>query len=111
MMSFITHPGYLFALGITVAVEVPLVALAFPGERLKMAACDLVATTVTHLGMHLVTPISPEAFLTWLIVGETTAVVLEGLAYWAVTNKRGFLWAMGVSVVANAASFSAGLLF
>ena len=111
MMSIITSPGYLFALGVTVAIEVPLVALAFPGERLKMAACALVATTLTHLGMHLVTPISPEALMTWLIVGETAAVVLEGLAYWAVTNKRGFLWAMGVSIIANAASFSAGFLF
>lgn len=106
----ITSPGYLIALGVTLAVEVPLVAAAFPEERLRMAVCALVATTVTHVGMHLVTPITTEMLYLWLVVGELGAFVLEGSAYAVATKKRGILWAFAVSLVANAASFSMGWL-
>ncbi len=102
--------AYLQALLLTIAIEVPIVALAFPGRRLRMALACLVATTTTHLLMHFALPSLCPTRRTWVIAGEAQALVLEALAYGLCSRPRDFARAFIASALANSASFAAGLV-
>ncbi len=99
-------PGSLAALGLTLAVEVPVVAALFPRRRLRMALVCAVATTATHLllvfGFPRVLPRGAPAF--W--IGEAFATLGEAAAYWAVDREPGR--ALVASALANMLSFGAG---
>lgn len=95
---------------ITLVVEVPIVALMFPGQRLRMGLTCLVATTVTNVLMNTVWAAHAGSYETYLLGGETGALVLEALAYAGMSRPRQWARALAASGAANAASFGAGLL-
>lgn len=102
--------GALFAWAVTLALEIPLAMAVYPGQRLRMGATCAVATSVTNLGMNLVlVPVlgHPGAAL---LLGEGLALVGEALAYWAVARPRAWGPALTASGLANAASWTAGML-
>ena len=95
------------ALALTVAIEVPIVAALFPGRRVRLAIVAAVATSATHLFMHLVLPrLVPAAW--WLLAGEGVALAVEAAAY--ALAGRDLARALVASGLANAASFAAGWL-
>lgn len=98
--------GYALALGLTLALEVPVVAAFYPGRRRMALVCAL-ATTTTHLVLHFVLPrvLPPGAAL---ITGEVFATVAEALAYAAAAGLPGR--ALVASAVANSVSYGAGLV-
>lgn len=107
--------GYLLSLLLTLAVEVPLVALCFPERRARLAATAALATTLTHLCMHFVLfgLLGPRRFLP---AGEALAFVAEGLTYALVIRstatsddlRRTLVRGLLASALANGASFAAG---
>jgi hypothetical protein len=107
--------GYLPSLLLTLAVEVPLVALYFSGMRARLAATAALATTLTHLCMHFVLfdLLGPRRFLP---AGETLAFVAEALVYAHVSRStaasgnlsRALTRGLLASALANTASFAAG---
>ena len=100
--------SYALALGLTLAVEVPLVAALYPGRRRRMMLACAVATTATHLILHFVVfALVPRQFAP-LFVGEAFATLAEAAAYAAVDRQLGL--ALFASGLANGASFGAGLL-
>lgn len=100
--------GYLLALGLTIAVEVPVVAAFFPGRRLRLALTCAVTTTVTHLLLHFGFPAVLPRAVSALWFGEAFATLAEAAAYWAAARQPGR--ALVASAVANGLSFVAGLL-
>jgi hypothetical protein len=100
--------GALLALLITLVLEVPLVAAAFPGQRLKLAVVALAANTFTNLLLNLVLPHLLHG--NHLLPGEVFAVVFEAGAYFVASRPRDAPRSLLVSSVANTLSFSAGLI-
>ena len=74
------HP-VLIALAITLAVEVPVVAALYPGQRVRMGLACAVATTVTNLAMNTVLRSHTTSYQQYILIGELSAVVLEAAAY------------------------------
>ena len=103
-------PGWAVALAVTLAIEVPLVAALFPGQRLKLAGVALAANVCTNLTLNLVLPHVPWLHGRHLLPGEVLAVVAETAAYTLASRPRDFPRALLASSLANALSFSAGLL-
>ena len=99
---------YLLALGVTLAVEVPLVALLFPGRRARMAVACALATTATHVFMHFALPRFLPSPRDVLLVGETVAVGFEAGVYALVSRDLGR--SLVASALANSASYGAGLI-
>lgn len=102
--------SYLIAWAVTVAVEVPIVAALYPGQRLRLALACLIATTTTHLAMHFALPYAALSHEAWLVTGETGALLAEALVYALVSRPRRLGIALVASALANSASFLAGLL-
>jgi len=100
--------AYLLALGITLAVETPIVAALFPGRRVRLAFTCVVATIATHLMLHFVFPRLLPDGISPLIVGEAFATLAEAAAY-AVASME-FGRSLVASALANSASFAIGLL-
>jgi len=102
--------AYALALAITLVVEVPLVALLFPGQRRRMALVAAGATATTHAVMHFVLlPVAPS-YGFWLVAGEAVALVGEAGAYALLSRPRETGRALVAAALANAASYGAGLL-
>jgi len=100
----------LVALLVTLALEVPVVALCYPRERLRMGLGCLGATAVTNVAMNgLLLPVSPS-YAFYLLVGETAALVLEATVYLALSRDHELGRAALASALANSLSFGAGLL-
>jgi hypothetical protein len=99
--------GYLLALGLTVVVEVPVVASFFPGRRLRLALVCAAATTVTHLLLHFGFPALLPHAVSALWFGEAFATLAEAGAYWLAARQPGR--ALVASAVANSLSFVAGV--
>ena len=102
--------GYALAYGVTVVLETPVVALAYPKERLRMAVACILATSATHLFMHFVLTALVSRLQVWLVVGEASATVLEALVYWRASREHDVGRALAVSAVANTLSFAAGFV-
>jgi hypothetical protein len=102
------HAGYALALGLTIALEVPIVAAFYRGRRRLMAAACALATTATHLALHFAFPrfLAPGAAL---LAGEVFATLAEAAAY-AAAARGGIGRALVASAVANSVSYGAGLL-
>jgi hypothetical protein len=99
--------GYLLALGLTLVVEVPVVAALFPARRWRMALVCACATTATHLLLvfgfpRLLPPGAPA-----LLAGELFATLGEAGAYWLASRQPGR--ALVASALANGLSFGAGM--
>jgi hypothetical protein len=105
----LTIDPYLYALGLTIAVEVPTVALFYPGQRVRLGACCCLVTTLTHAALFLLLfrflPFTTGA----LVLGEAGVVLAESGAYAVVSRPRDFPRALMASAAANALSFGLGL--
>lgn len=100
----------LVALAVTVAVEVPIVALVFPRERARMALACAIATSATNLAMNLLLYPRVGSVDTYLLVGEIGATLAEAAVYYAASREHDVGRALLASALANAASFGAGLV-
>lgn len=100
--------GYLLALGLTLAIEVPVVAALYPGRRRRLALVAVPANVVTHLALHFIFPrlLAPGAPA--LFLGEAFATLAEAAVYAVAGRDLGR--ALVASALANAASFGAGVL-
>jgi hypothetical protein len=103
-------PPFAFAWAVTVAIESPCVAAVYPGERWKMAGVCAIATSITNVAMNLLLPRFLGVGMTFLLVGEIGALLLEALVYALVRRPRDPGRALVASAIANAASFSIGLV-
>lgn len=75
-----------------------------------MAAVCAVTTSVTNLAMNVFLPRWLGTGMTFLLVGETGALLIEAAVYALVAKPRDPGRALAASAVANSASFGAGLL-
>jgi hypothetical protein len=100
--------GVVRALAATLLVEVPVVALAYPRQRARMAAVAVVANTFTNLVLNVVLPAIPLFRPHSVLIGEAFALVVEALAYAAAARPRALGRALLVSGIGNALSFELG---
>lgn len=103
------HPAVVAWL-FTLLVEVPIVAGFYPKQWRRMAATAAGTTSVTNLAMNLLLPSWTTSVFSFLIIGETAALLLEALVYLRVDRERRVGHALVASAMANTASFSLGLL-
>ncbi len=100
--------SYLAALAITLALEVPVVAACFPGQRVRLAAACALTTTATHLFMHFGLPWLGLGPLGVVVVGEVLATTVEAGVYTAVSRPRSLGRGLVASALANSVSYAAG---
>jgi len=96
------------ALSITLAIEVPLVAAMFPGQRVRMAILATIVNTVTNLTLNYVFFGMPWLQGYHVLAGETFALVGEAAAYAALSRPRRVVRSVLASGIGNALSFGAG---
>jgi hypothetical protein len=104
---------YLLALGLTLAVEVPLALLVLRRQGWKrVLPAALLANLISHPLLHFALPrvLSPADRVTFLLVGELGVFALEVIVYLLVVRPRPWLLAVGAAALANAASYALGLL-
>jgi hypothetical protein len=95
---------------ITVLVEAPCVALFYPARRMSMLLVCALTTSVTNLAMNLWLPRWLGVGSSFLVVGETSAAVIEAAVYYYVASRpRDLARAIAASTLANACSFAAGV--
>jgi len=111
---FIPVEDWLRAFLLTIAVETPIVVAlvrGFEPDALRIVILTIFANLATHLAVWYV---FSQLFLVgsvgYTAAAEAWAVAAETLFYWAAV--RGLPWrrALGIAVVANAASFVVGRL-
>jgi hypothetical protein len=100
--------GVWLALAVTLAIEVPVVVLLFPGQRVRMGIAALVANTATNLVLNLLLPRLPGIGSHHVVVGEVFALVGEAAIYAAVSRPRSLSRALVASGLGNGLSFAAG---
>lgn len=100
------------AFALTVAVESGVaVPLLGHGQTLgRRALAALLAQLLTHPVVWFVLPELRLGFTLYLLLAETWAVVLELIFYRLVFGGLSWRYALGVSALANGASFAVGLL-
>jgi hypothetical protein len=103
-------PSVASALMLTLAVEVPIVALVYARERARMAAAWALATSATNLMMNAWLYTAAGSYDAYLTAGELGATVIEALVYIVVSREHAVGRALFASGVANTASFAAGLV-
>jgi hypothetical protein len=103
-------PSVASALMLTLAVEVPIVALVYARERARMAAACALASSVTNLVMNVWLYAAMSSYDAYLTAGELGATVIEALVYVVVSRDHGIGPALLASGVANTASFAIGLV-
>ena len=103
-------PSIASALAVTLVIEMPIVALSYPGERFRLAGACAVATTVTNLVMNAWLSRASGSYDTYLLSSELGASLIEAIVYVAVSRGHGVGNALVASGLANAASFAAGLI-
>jgi hypothetical protein len=106
--------AYTEALLVTIAVEVPIVALIYAELRWRMAVVALVATSATHYAMHQ--PLRGFFAGTGhpVLYAEIAVVLAEAVVLFAASRHQRYegrraTTAIGASLVANAASYVVGL--
>lgn len=97
------------ALAVTLAIEVPVVALVYRRERVRMGIACAIATSLTNLLMNTWLLHRVRSHDTYLLVGELGASALEALVYVAASRQHALGCALVASGLANALSFAAGL--
>ena len=79
------------------------------GLRAGLAAA--ICTTITHPLLWFVwVMVFPENYSAYIISGELLVAVCEGFIFWAIARRIDFARAMGISFIANGASYGAGVL-
>ena len=102
-------PEYLAALTATICIEVPVVILFFPEQRVRMGVSCLLATTATHLFLFFGVPaFCPLQYQ--IVLGESIAVVVEAVVYIVVSRPRNVSKSLLASAIANTASYGAGVV-
>lgn len=96
---------------LTVVIEAPCVALFYPSQRAAMLLLCAVTTTITNLAMNWLLPRWLGVGVTFLVVGEMTALVGETAIYWLARRPHDLARATAASALANALSFGAGALW
>ena len=111
---FFPASGWFAAFVLTLAVEVPIAAYLLrraEPDRVRLVLLAAFASLATH---PVVWYVWTQPFLVgtpeYLVVAEAWAVGIEALFYWAAFRRAGPARALGVSLVANAASFVAGIV-
>lgn len=99
----------LTALFVTLLFEVPIVALIFSGQRLRMATCCLITTSVTNLTMNTILFSWTSSYTQYVLIGELGALFIEAAVYSVCSRPRDIPRALVASAVANGASYAAGL--
>jgi peptidoglycan biosynthesis protein MviN/MurJ (putative lipid II flippase) len=94
----------------TLLVEVPIIARFYAKQWRRMAATCAIATSLTNLSMNVLLPSWATSVLSFLVIGETAALLLEAMVYCLVDRGRCLGQALIASAVANTASFALGLL-
>lgn len=102
--------GYLFALAVTLVIEVPIVATLFKGQRVRMALVCALTTTATHLFMHFVIPRAVSSHEEVVVIGEAQALMVEAVLYGLLGRPRDWPRALVASALANSASYCAGFV-
>lgn len=100
------------AFALTVAIEAPVVAVAFRKSGLSLAATGVVfllGNLATHLGIwyigtQLVLPGTPQ----FILASEVWAIAAEALLFWAALPGVSAGRALLAAAAANAASFLLG---
>ena len=100
--------GALAALVVTLLLEIPIVAAAYPGQRVRLTAVALVANTFTNLTLNVLLPRWPLGRGHYILVGEILAVVMEAAALAVASRPRDTGRALVVSGLGNALSYGAG---
>jgi hypothetical protein len=98
----------ILAAGVTCLIEVPLVALFFPGERLRMAGVALVANVATNLTLNVLLPAWGYRGAHWLFWGELAVMLVEAAVYVLLSRGRDLGRALLASGLGNASSFAWG---
>ncbi|MGA2450310.1 MAG: hypothetical protein ABTD50_16675 [Polyangiaceae bacterium] len=98
------------ALAITLAVEVPIVAVFYPRHRLRMILACVAANCLTNVSLNLVLLRAAYAYDSTLLAGESAALLFEALVYALVAPNREWSRALAASAAANLASFALGLI-
>lgn len=98
----------LTALAITVAIEAPVVALLYKGQRWRMMVVCILATSATNLLMNTALRSLVPGHGLAVILGELFAFAVEATAYASASNPRDVPRALTASAIANAASFAVG---
>lgn len=111
---FFPISSWLPAFAVTVAVEAPIVVLAFRPVTDNLVAVAIVllfANLATHLSIwYLLTQLLVPGSLAFAAAGESWAVVGETMLYWAAIPEISASRAVLTAAVANLASFAAGLV-
>jgi len=105
--------SYIWALIITVVVEVPVVWLLLRRQGWpRVLPAALVANGLTHPALHFLLPrvLSPHPLARFVIVGELSVFVVEAAILLAWVRPRPWPLAIAASAAANASSFAMGLL-
>jgi hypothetical protein len=96
------------ALTATLVIEVPIVVVCYPGQRLRLGLVALLANTLTNLTLNAVLPRIVLLHQHYLVIGEFLALTLEALAYFAAAKPRQLGRALAVSAACNALSYELG---
>jgi len=97
------------ALALTLAVEVPIVALVFKGQRVRMALVCAATTAATNVAMNTLLRASIPGASLAIAVGEISALAIEATVYALASRPRDVPRALVASALANAASYAVGL--
>lgn len=96
------------ALALTLACEVPLVALCARSASGKTLTVAATASLITHpLAWHLASLLSPHEYTSGIWMLEAAIVVIEAIWYRLWLAPR-LMIALGWSLLANSASFGIG---
>jgi|GEM_PF-5661097 len=98
------------ALLLTVAVEVPTVAVFFPRQRFTMALTCLVTTSATHVVLFGCSFSGAVLRTVGLVIAEAFALIAEAVVYTTISRPHDLPRALMASAAANALSFAASLL-
>ena len=102
-------PAVVFAWLVTLTIEVPCVALWYPGQRRRMAVVCAITTSITNVVMNVLLPrwLGPDAAVGF---GELGALGVEAAVYALASRPRDIGRALAASGLANGLSFAAGLI-
>jgi hypothetical protein len=103
--------GYLTALTLTLAIEIPLVLLVLrraPHRRVVFVA--VVGNLFTHLGVHFLLTAFHLPLPAFEVVAECFAFAIEAAIYAAATRPLSPWYAVAASALANGGSYVLGLL-
>jgi hypothetical protein len=105
--------GWAKALVVTVAVEIPIAAIAFRRDEpslARRAGLIFFASLATHPAVWFIFPRFELTYGEMIIAAETWAVVVEAVFFVLVFRGVEPWRAAGVSLIANGASYGTGLL-